>query len=232
VRSWRLFGYTWKFPFYMPEIVCEAVLFDMDGTILDSSIPVIRQWRLWAESAGIPFDQVEAVMHGRRAIETMQIVAPHLPQPETAERFLEVEALDMNDILPMPGASALLAALPRNRWAVVTSAIYSMAEARIRAAGLPLPDVLVSADRVTHGKPHPEGFLTAAKALGVDPASCLVVEDSPAGIRAGLAGGMQVLGVTTHYACQDLGAGACVPHFDDGFTVAVDPTGGSIRLRF
>lgn len=213
----------------MPQIQCEAVLFDMDGTILDSSIPVRRQWRLWAESVGIPFDKVEAVMHGRRAIETMQLVAPHLPQPETVERFLEVEEKDLDDIQPMPGARAFLEALPAHRWAVVTSATFNMARARIQAAGLPVPDVLISADRVTHGKPHPEGFLTAAQALGIAPERCLVVEDSPAGIRAGIAGGMQVLGVTTHYQPDDLGAPVWVPHFDNGFRVTV--TNG-IQLSF
>ncbi len=214
----------------MPEIICEAVLFDMDGTILDSSIPVGRQWRLWAEGAGIPFEKVEEVMHGRRAIETMQLVAPHLPQPETVDRFLEVEEKDVEGIVPMPGARALLEALPTNRWAVVTSATFSMAQSRIRAAGLPLPEVLISADRVTNGKPHPEGFLAAAKALGVDPENCLVVEDSPAGIRAGLTGAMQVLGVTTHYGCDKLGADRCVPHFGDGFAAVIE--GSRIRLLF
>jgi len=125
----------------MPEIKCEAVLFDMDGTILDSSIPVQRQWRLWAESVGIPFEQVLAVMHGRRAIETMQIVAPHLPQPRNVNDFLLVEAKDTEGIVEMPGARAMLEALPHNRWAVVTSATYDMARSRMRAAGLPHVDM-------------------------------------------------------------------------------------------
>ena len=154
----------------MPEINCDAMLFDMDGTILDSSIPVQRQWRQWAQSVGIPFEKVLEVMHGRRAIETMNLVAPHLPQPETAERFLELEALDTQGIVEMPGARTLLEELPADRWAVVTSATYETARSRMRAAGLPEVEVLISADRVTHGKPHPEGFLAAAAALGVAPA--------------------------------------------------------------
>lgn len=214
----------------MPEIHCEAILFDMDGTILDSSIPVQRQWRLWAESAGIPFEKVLAVMHGRRAIETMQLVAPHLPQPETAERFLEAEANDIEGIVEMPGARALLEALPKTRWAVVTSATYDMARTRMRAAGLPEVEILISADRVTKGKPHPEGFLAAANALGIAPEGCLVVEDSIAGIEAGLAAGMRVLGVTSHYTCAELGAGLCVRNFGGGFRMVCREN--TISLRF
>jgi sugar-phosphatase len=214
----------------MPEIICEAVWFDMDGTILDSSIPVQRQWRMWAESVGVPFEKVAEVMHGRRAIETMQLVAPELPQPQTVEQFLVEEEKDVEGIREMPGALGFLRALPADRWAVVTSATYSMAQSRIRAAGLPEAPVLVSADRVTHGKPHPEGFLTAAAALGVSPERCLVVEDSPAGIQAGITGGMQVLGVTSHYQCGDLGAGKCVQNFDGDFTVSCE--NGQIYIRF
>ena len=214
----------------MPEIKCEAVLFDMDGTILDSSIPVQRQWRLWAESVGIPFQEVLAVMHGRRAIETMRIVAPHLPQPQTANDFLVVEAKDTEGIVEMPGARAMLQALPRNRWAVVTSATYDMARSRMRAAGLPEVDILIGADRVTHGKPHPEGFLAAAAALKVAPENCLVVEDSPAGIQAGLTAGMQVLGVTSHYNCEQLGASLGVRNFAGSFRLIQEEN--AISLRF
>lgn len=214
----------------MPEIQCEAMLFDMDGTILDSSLPVQRQWRQWAESVGVPWDEVAAVMHGRRAIETMQIVAPHLPQPETAEAFLVLEAQDTEGIVEMPGARAMLESLPKHRWAVVTSATYEMARSRMRAAGLPEVEILISADRVTNGKPHPEGFLAAAKALGVAPEKCLVVEDSPAGIQAGLTGGMQVLGVTSHYPCGELGASVCLRDFSGGFRLTCGED--SITLRF
>lgn len=214
----------------MPEIQCEAVLFDMDGTIVDSSIPVKRQWRLWAERVGVPFEKVEAVMHGRRAIETMQLVAPHLPQPKTAEDFLIVEALDTEGIVEIPGARAMLEALPRNRWAVVTSAIYDMARSRMRAADLPDVDVLISADRVTHGKPHPEGFLKAAAALNIAPQKCLVVEDSIAGIQAGIAAGMQVLGVTSHYTCEQLGTTLGVRDFSGAFRLIYEQN--TITLRF
>ena len=185
----------------------------MDGTIVDSSAPVLRQWKLWADRNDIEWDRVLSVMHGRRAIETMQIVAPHLPQPETADAFLAVESLDTDGITEIPGAARFLAQLEAKQWAVVTSAIHDMARSRMACAGLPQVDVLVTADRVKRGKPDPEAFLLAAEELGVDPAECLVLEDSPFGIEAGRAAGMACLGVLTHYQCADLKADGCIRNY-------------------
>ena len=144
-------------------------------------------------------------MHGRRAIETMQMLAPELPQPETAERFIAGELRDFEGIVEIPGAGAFIASLPEDRWGVVTSATQSMARARIRAAELPDPRVLVSADMVSRGKPDPECFLLAAEMLGVAASKCLVFEDAPAGIEAARAAGMVVIGVVTHYSAAELG---------------------------
>jgi len=191
----------------------EAILFDMDGTIVDSSIPVHKAWKAWADSVDLDFDSVLAVMHGRRAIETMQMLKPELPQPQSAERFLAVEALDFEGIVEIPGAGAFIASLPVGRWGVVTSATQSMARDRIRAAGLPIPDVLVSADMVAHGKPHPECFLRAAQLLGVAPGACLAFEDAPAGIEAAKAAGMAVIGVETHYPGAELGTQEAIRDF-------------------
>jgi len=202
----------------------------MDGTIVDSSVPVRQLWQSWAERVGIPYEKVEAVMHGRRAIETMNLVAPDLPQPSTVEEFLREEALLTEGIVEIPGAGEMLRKLPAKRWAVVTSATCAMAESRMRSAGLPIPEVLIGADLVTKGKPDPEGFLLAAARLGVDPARCLVVEDSTAGIAGGIAAGMQVLGVTTHYQPEELGAPVWVPNFAAPFSLEVAGT-GAIVLR-
>lgn len=203
----------------------EAILFDMDGTIIDSSVPVHKAWRAWGDSVGIPWERVLAVMPGRRAIETMQILAPELPQPESAERFLATEALDYEGIVEIPGAGAFVASLPLDRWAVVTSATQGMARSRIEAAGLPLPRVLVSADMVSRGKPDPECFLMAAERLGVAPERCLVFEDAPAGIAAGKAAGMAVVGVETHYGASELGVECAVRDFR-GSAVHRLPGGG------
>ena len=203
----------------------QAILFDMDGTIVDSSVPVHKAWRAWGDSLCIPFERVQAVMHGRRAIETMQMLAPELPQPESAERFLASEALDLEGIVEIPGAGAFVRSLPVDRWAVVTSATQGMARDRMRAAGLPVPGVLVSADMVSRGKPDPECFLMAAERLGVAAERCLVFEDAPAGIAAGRAAGMEVVGVSTHYEGEELGVEFAVRDFR-GAVVHRLPGGG------
>lgn len=200
----------------------------MDGTIVDSSVPVRQLWQSWAERVGIPYEKVEAVMHGRRAIETMNLVGPDLPQPATVEEFLREEALLTDGIVEIPGAGEMLRQLPANRWAVVTSATCAMAESRMRSAGLPIPEVLIGADLVTKGKPDPEAFLMAAARLGVAPERCLVVEDSTAGIAGGKAAGMQVLGVTTHYGPDELGAPVWVPNFVAPFSVEVESSGAIV----
>ena len=191
----------------------EAILFDMDGTIVDSSIPLLKAWKAWADSVGINFVRVLEVVHGRRAIETMRMLAPGLPQPETVDRFLAAEASDLEGIIEIPGAKAFIAGLPMDRWGVVTSATQSAARERIRAAGLPAPRVLVGADMVAEGKPHPECFLRAASMLGVAPGACLAFEDAPAGIRAAKAAGMAVVGVETHYGAAELGVERAIADF-------------------
>lgn len=193
--------------------VVEALLFDMDGTIVDSSIPVHKAWKAWADEHGIVHEAMLKVMPGRRAIETMQILAPHLPQPETVDRFLKGEELDVEGIVEIPGAGAFIASLPAGKWAVVTSATEGIARRRIRVAGLPDPPVLVSADMVSRGKPHPECFLRAAEMLGVAAAVCLAFEDAHAGIAAAKAAGMRVVGVETHYTGAELGVERAIGDF-------------------
>jgi sugar-phosphatase len=212
------------------SIRVEAVLFDMDGTIVDSSIPVQKAWRAWSDPLGIDFTRVLEVMHGRRAIETMRILAPQLPQPETADRFLIQEALEVEGIVEIPGAGAFIASLPVDRWGVVTSAIESMARDRIRAAGLPDPRVLISADMVARGKPDPECFLRAAELLGVDPKECLAFEDAPAGIAAAEAAGMMVVGVETHFTGSELAVTRAIPDFSS--VVARLESSGGIWVDF
>ena len=191
----------------------DAILFDMDGTIVDSSAPVYRQWRLWAERHDLDVPLVLRTMPGRRAAEVMELVAPHLPQPATLNELLLAEERDMDGIVAIPGAREFLGQLPADRWAVVTSATARIAALRIAAAGLPVARVLIAAEQVSKGKPDPEGFLKAARSLGVDPSKCLVFEDAPAGVQAGRNAGMRVIGLTTHHSAGELNADLCVPDF-------------------
>ena len=167
----------------------------MDGTLIDSGRCVERQWARWARRHGLSIDDVMRVAHGRRTIETMRALAPHLEQPAELHRFLSDEAADLEDICPFEGAAEMLASLPLNRWAIVTSSSEAVARARLRHCAFPEPRVLVAADHVEHGKPHPEPYLTAARLLGHAPEDCVVLEDANSGIAAARAAGMRVFGV-------------------------------------
>jgi len=192
-----------------------AILFDMDGTLVDSMAHDERQWMRWAERHGLDPQPILTISHGRRTLETIREVAPHLATEEELARFSEEELADSEGICAVAGAPAILQALPRSRWALVTSAPRQLAEMRMASAGLPLPVVIVSADDVQRGKPDPEGVLLAARLLGVDPRDCLVVEDTPAGIEAARAAGMATLGVTTTYSRRRLGNGPSVRDFTE-----------------
>ncbi len=194
-------------------VSCDAILFDMDGTLVDSRAIVERLWLRWAGEHLLSADAVLAVAHGRRTLETMQLVAPHLATVEEAARLDALEALEEGDETQIPGAAALLASLPADRWAVVTSAGGDLARARLGAVGLPLPITLIGADGVTRGKPDPEGYLEAARALGVSPSRAVVFEDTPAGAEAGRAAGALVIGLRTTFPHVD-GCDVLVPNLE------------------
>lgn len=180
-------------------IDCDAVLFDMDGTLVDSRQIVEHLWLHWATEHGLSRDVVLAVAHGRRTLETMQLVAPELATPEEAARLDALEAEIDGGETAIAGAAGLLASLPPDRWAVVTSAGRELALRRISAVGLPVPNLLVGADDVAAGKPDPEGYLRAAEQLGVRAEQCVILEDTPAGVQAGIAAGARVIGLRTTY---------------------------------
>lgn len=189
----------------MPTFLCSAILFDLDGVLVDSTRSVERHWRAWAQQKGVDPEKIMAIAHGVRAIEVIRQVAPHL---DAAAEVREIEAREVTDrdgVVAMPGAAALVASIPDGRWGVVTSGTRHLASGRLRLMGLPVPKVLVTADDVANGKPHPEPYLKGAELLGVSPADCLVIEDAPAGIQSAHAGGMKVVGITSTYPEDALG---------------------------
>lgn len=184
----------------MPTFSCSAILFDLDGVLVDSTRQVDREWREWATRKGVDGDAVMAIAHGVRTIEVIRRVAPHLDVEAEAAAIENHEASDQRGVTVMPGALDLVRSIPDGRWGVVTSGSRLLASNRLRYCGLPVPDVLVTSDDVTNGKPHPEPYLLGAERLGFAPAECLVIEDAPAGIESARAGGMRVIGMASTYA--------------------------------
>jgi sugar-phosphatase len=188
----------------MPIFHCSAILFDLDGVLVDSTRSVDRQWRAWARQKGVDGDKVMAIAHGVRTIEVIRSVAPHLDADAEVWELENREADDQEGVEIMPGAVELVRSIPEGRWGVVTSGTRLLASARLRYGGLPIPKILVTAEDVANGKPHPEPYLKGAELMGVKPADCLVIEDAPAGIQSALAGGMKVIGITSTYAADAL----------------------------
>jgi mannitol-1-/sugar-/sorbitol-6-phosphatase len=181
----------------MIQLHCAALLFDMDGVLIDSTPAVARVWRQWAIEHGFDPDQVVASAHGRPSLTTVREYLPHADHELENREVERREIADIAGVVPLPGALELLAILPEDRWTIVTSCTRRLAEVRLKAAGLPLPKKMITSNDITHGKPHPEPYMKGASVLGFLPSDCVVVEDAPAGIRAGKAAGSRVLGFTT-----------------------------------
>ncbi|MHC3474394.1 HAD family hydrolase [Streptomyces sp. 7R007] len=179
-------------------LTARALLLDMDGTLVNSDAVVERVWRRWADRHGLDGDEVMKVVHGRQGYASMALLLPDRPMEQNHAdnaRMLAEETADTDGVVAIPGAPEFLASLRGVPHALVTSADVALSTARMAAAGLDLPDVRVTAECVGASKPDPEGFLKGAAELGVEPEDCIVFEDSAAGIQAGRAAGMRVVGV-------------------------------------
>ncbi|MGP3971202.1 HAD-IA family hydrolase [Streptomyces sp. 6N223] len=213
------------------ELTARALLLDMDGTLVNSDAVVEHVWRRWAARHGLDMERVLKVVHGRQAYVTMAELLPDRPmEVNRAEgaRLLAEETATVEGIVPVAGAPALLAAIAEAPHALVTSADLALATARMRAAGLPMPEVVITAESVSASKPDPEGFLKAAAELGAAPAECLVFEDSGAGIAAGRAAGMRVIGVGPRAA--QYAPTAWVPTLEHLRAEPLSFPGGGVRL--
>lgn len=176
---------------------CQAIIFDLDGVLVDSNPIAERHWERWAERHGLPFDEIAQIHHGRPTVETIRRVAPHLNAEYEARLKETAEADDTNGLTAYSGAAVLLATLPTERWAIATSGTRRTATSRLAHVGLPVPSVFITADDVEHGKPAPDPYLLAAERLGVEPAACVVVEDAPSGIASARAAGSLVIAVAS-----------------------------------
>lgn len=190
----------------MRLIPCRALLFDLDGVLVDSTPAVTRVWTAWALKHGFDPEEVVRMAHGRTSLSTIVELLPggdHAAEDRDVERR-EIE--DVDGVIPLPGALELLHALPPHRWAVVTSGTRPLAEVRIRAAELPLPKHFITASDITRSKPDPEPYVLGAKSVGFAPSECVVIEDAPAGIRSAKSAGAKVIALRTTASDTELAA--------------------------
>jgi mannitol-1-/sugar-/sorbitol-6-phosphatase len=213
------------------SITVRGILFDMDGVLISSTGADVRCWRRWAKHHGMEGTFTLQSTHGRRALDTLRVLRPDLDPVIEQRRLEDYDAEDHSGLIILPGVETLLASLPADRWTIVTSATVRLLEGRLGYAKLPMPAVLVSADIVANGKPHPEPYLTGAKLLGLAPADCLVIEDSPAGVASGKAAGCRVLAVLSSHPQSELTAADWFVASLEQVSVASQPDGTlGIRL--
>jgi mannitol-1-/sugar-/sorbitol-6-phosphatase len=212
------------------KIQCRGVLFDLDGVLVDSTPAVARVWAKWAAKHGLVADEVVRQAHGRPSIATIRDL---LPDADHEAENLEVERGEIEDVdgvIPLPGALELLQTLSQDLWTIATSCTRRLAEVRIRAAGLPVPRHMITSTDVLRGKPDPEPYIKAAQILGLAPADCIVVEDAPAGIRAGKAAGTRVLALRTTAPDSELTEAGATWIVNNLAALRLDPAATSERL--
>jgi sugar-phosphatase len=188
----------------MSVFQCDAVIFDLDGVLVDSSTLIERHWWKWASKHGIdPAESLHAIL-GLTTAEGIRLVAPHLDAEVEANKIDTAEAKDTEGVTAYEGVMEMLGTIPGRWWGVATSGTRDTAVARMQTAGLTVPEVLISADDVTRGKPEPEPYLIAAQRMQVQPERCIVIEDSAGGLRSGLAAGMTVIAVASTHSPHEL----------------------------
>src|SRR5215469_15359637 len=214
----------------MTTVTCQALLFDLDGVLIDSTPAVTRVWQRWATEHGLDPQTVVRVAHGRPSRFS---IAELLPNADIAAEDRIVERWEIEDtdgIVFLLGAQKLVESLPKDRWTIATSCTRPLAEVRLRAAGLPIPERIVTSSEVTYGKPHPEPYLKAAAKLGFAASECVVVEDVPAGIRAGKEAGAKVIAFRTTVEESELRRAGADFVLDNCADISVKPNSEELSL--
>lgn len=217
----------------MSKSICvetKGILFDMDGVLVSSIGSVVRCWRRWAEIYDIPNAEIYEVPHGVRAIDIVKSLRPDIDPQEGLRTIEDMEMEDTADLVVLPGVKKLLESLPLERWAIVTSATRRLLLGRLAAAGLPVPERIISGDMVERGKPDPEPYRRGAELLGFHPEECIVIEDAPSGVGAGIAAGIRVLGVLGTHTAEELNAADWIVGSLEELSVTAKADG--LELRF
>lgn len=218
----------------MSQLICveaRGILFDMDGVLVSSIGSVTRCWKQWAKNYGVPNAESYEVPHGMRAIEIIRQLRPDIDPQEGLRVIEDLEMEDMADLTVLPGVKKLLESLPLDRWAIVTSATRRLLLGRLKAAGLPVPERIISGDMVERGKPHPEPYRRGAELLGLRPAECIIVEDAPSGVGAGKAAGGRVLAVLGTHSAEELAEADWVGASLEDVAVTIAPDKLTLQFR-
>lgn len=213
------------------QLEAQGILFDMDGVLISSIGSVVRCWRRWCEMYDVPNASTFEVPHGFRAIDIVKMLRPDIDPAEGLKAIEDMEVLDTADMVVLPGVRELLASLAPERWSIVTSATRRLLLARLEAAGLPTPDRVISGDMVERGKPDPEPYRRGAELLGFAPEQCVVIEDAPSGVGAGVAAGCRVLAVLGTHPREELEKADWVMRSLEGLMVTAGAGGLSLRFE-
>ena len=214
----------------MGSLVVQGVLFDLDGVLVDSTAGVTRVWRDWGLRQGLDPERTAHAAHGRRAIDTVRLLAPQLDAEAELRELERREIADSHDVVAFAGAARLLESLPPGRWTIVTSGTRALATHRLRTAGLTVPERMITGTDIEEGKPHPEPFLRGAALLGLAASDCVALEDAPNGIESALAAGMPVLALPTTYPVAELGRATALLGCLAELRVTIE--GGCIHLHW
>jgi len=214
----------------MTKIVCQALLFDLDGVLVDSTPAVARVWNIWACKHGFDPEETIHKAHGRPSLATIRELLPDSDYAAENAIVEKMEIEDLEGVVPLPGSAELLQELPSGRWTVVTSCTRKLALVRLRIAGLPIPEKIVTSTDIVHGKPHPEPYLKGAQLLGVAPQDCIVFEDAPAGVRSGKSAHSRVVAFQTTERDDRLRAAGADWIVKDASSVSLAPVSTSNGL--
>ena len=214
------------------KVRTKGLLFDMDGVLVSSLGSVERSWQTWAEGHGLDVRETIKTAHGMRAIETVRTLKPDADHAAELKVIEDLEIEDTDGLEVLEGVVSILQLLPQKYWTIVTSATERLARSRLGHAGIPVPEHVITADMVANGKPHPEPYLKGAKILGLAPADCVVIEDSPSGSKAGHAAGCKVLATTFSHTVEQLAVADWIVESLGKVAITILPGDAGLELEF